>query len=48
MASKLGKLPTKKEYLAATGVITAKSAEIYKYMNFNQIDEYVETAKTVA
>ena len=47
VASKLGKLPTKEEYLAATGVITAKADQIYKYMNFNQIEEYVEVAKGV-
>ncbi|MCD6666968.1 bifunctional aconitate hydratase 2/2-methylisocitrate dehydratase [Hydrogenophaga bisanensis] len=48
VASKLGKLPTKEEYLAATGVITAKADQIYKYMNFDQIEEYAEVAKTVA
>ena len=48
VASKLGKLPTKDEYLAATGVITAKADQIYKYMNFDQIEEYVEAAKGVA
>jgi aconitate hydratase 2/2-methylisocitrate dehydratase len=47
VASKLGKLPTKEEYLEATGVITAKADQIYKYMNFNQIEEYVEAAKGV-
>ncbi|MBI2751502.1 MAG: bifunctional aconitate hydratase 2/2-methylisocitrate dehydratase [Burkholderiales bacterium] len=47
VASKLGKLPTKEEYLAATGVITAKADQIYKYMNFDQIEEYAETAKGV-
>ena len=47
VASKLGKLPTKEEYLAATGVITAKADQIYKYMNFDQIEEYVENAKGV-
>jgi aconitate hydratase 2 / 2-methylisocitrate dehydratase len=47
VASKLGKLPSKEEYLAATGVITAKADQIYKYMNFNQIDEYAETAAGV-
>ena len=31
-----------------TSVITAKADQIYKYMNFDQIEEYVETAKTVA
>lgn len=48
VASKLGKLPTKEEYLAATGVITAKADQIYKYMNFDQIEEYAEVAKSVA
>ncbi|GAA6141823.1 bifunctional aconitate hydratase 2/2-methylisocitrate dehydratase [Hydrogenophaga sp. 5NK40-0174] len=47
VASKLGKLPSKEEYLAATGVITEKADQIYKYMNFDQIEEYVETAKDV-
>lgn len=47
VASKLGKLPTKDEYLAATGVITAKADQIYKYMNFDQIEEYAEVAKGV-
>jgi aconitate hydratase 2/2-methylisocitrate dehydratase len=47
VASKLGKLPTKEEYLAATGVITAKADQIYKYMNFDQIEEYAEVAKSV-
>jgi aconitate hydratase 2/2-methylisocitrate dehydratase len=47
VASKLGKLPTKEEYLTATGVITTKSGEIYKYMNFDQIEEYVDNAKGV-
>jgi aconitate hydratase 2 / 2-methylisocitrate dehydratase len=47
VASKLGKLPTPAEYLAEIGVVTKDSDKIYKYMNFNQIDEYVETAKGV-
>ena len=33
--------------MADIGVINASSADIYKYMNFNQIEEYVETAKGV-
>ncbi|CAN6484456.1 unnamed protein product [Victoria cruziana] len=47
VASKLGKLPTVEEYLAETGVVTANADAIYKYMNFNQIEEYVETAASV-
>ena len=31
----------------AMGVVNADGAAIYKYLNFNQIDEYVENAKDV-
>jgi len=47
VAAVLGKLPAPAEYLAEIGVVTKDSDKIYKYMNFNQIDEYVETAKGV-
>lgn len=47
IASKLGKLPTKEEYLAAMGVIDSDKASVYRYMNFDQIEEYAETAKSV-
>ncbi len=47
VASKLGRLPTREEYLTETGVITQNADKIYKYMNFDQIEEYAETAKTV-
>ena len=29
------------------GIVNKDGAAIYKYLNFNQIDEYVENAKTV-
>jgi aconitate hydratase 2/2-methylisocitrate dehydratase len=47
IASRLGKLPTPAEYLKEMGIIDADKASVYRYLNFNQIDEYVETAKTV-
>ncbi len=47
VASKLGKLPTPAEYLAEIGVVAKDAGNVYKYMNFNQIEEYVETAKGV-
>jgi aconitate hydratase 2/2-methylisocitrate dehydratase len=31
----------------AMGVVNKDGAAIYKYLNFNQIEEYVETAKSV-
>jgi len=45
ICSKLGRIPTQAEYLADMGVINADGSKIYKYLNFDQIDEYVETAK---
>jgi aconitate hydratase 2/2-methylisocitrate dehydratase len=47
IASKLGRLPTVAEYHADMGVINADAAKVYRYMNFDQIDEYVEAAKAV-
>jgi aconitate hydratase 2/2-methylisocitrate dehydratase len=48
IASKLGRLPTVAEYHADMGVINADAAKVYRYMNFDQIDEYVDAAKAVA
>jgi aconitate hydratase 2/2-methylisocitrate dehydratase len=48
IASKLGRLPTVAEYHADMGVINADAAKVYRYMNFDQIDEYAEAAKAVA
>jgi aconitate hydratase 2/2-methylisocitrate dehydratase len=47
ICSKLGRIPTVAEYLSDMGAITKDSSKIYQYMNFNQIEEYVEIAKTV-
>jgi aconitate hydratase 2 / 2-methylisocitrate dehydratase len=47
IASKLGKLPTVAEYHAAMGIVNKDGAAIYKYLNFDQIEEYVENAKDV-
>jgi len=47
ICSKLGRIPTQAEYLADMGVINADGSKIYKYLNFDQIEEYVETAKAV-
>ncbi|HEY6133163.1 MAG TPA: bifunctional aconitate hydratase 2/2-methylisocitrate dehydratase [Rubrivivax sp.] len=47
IASKLGRLPTVAEYHADMGVINADGAKVYRYMNFNQIDEYAEVASEV-
>jgi len=48
IASKLGRIPSVAEYHADMGVINADGAKVYRYMNFDQIDEYSEAAKAVA
>jgi aconitate hydratase 2/2-methylisocitrate dehydratase len=48
IASKLGRLPTVAEYHADMGVINRDASTVYRYMNFDQIDEYVDGAKAVA
>ena len=48
ICSKLGRIPTRVEYLADMGVLTLASAGIYKYMNFDQMPEFIEKADTVA
>ncbi|MDR2328455.1 MAG: bifunctional aconitate hydratase 2/2-methylisocitrate dehydratase, partial [Comamonas sp.] len=47
IASRMGKLPTKEEYLKEMGVIDADKASVYRYMNFNEISEYAEVAEKI-
>ena len=42
VASKLGRLPTVEEYMAEMGVINENADEVYRYMNFDQIEEYAD------
>ncbi len=48
ICSRLGRIPTKAEYMADMGVLSANGAEIYRYMNFDQIEDYREVADTVS
>ncbi len=48
ICSRLGRIPTREEYLADIGVINENGSQIYRYMNFDQIQEYQEAADTVA
>ena len=45
ICSRLGRIPTREEYMAGVGVISDKGEEIYRYMNFDQIEEYREVAE---
>ena len=47
VCSKLGKIPTREEYLAETGVLAPASKDIYKYLNFDQISDYTDVADQV-
>ena len=48
ICSKLGRIPTKAEYLADMGVLSASSGKIYQYLNFDQVKDYSDAAETVA
>ena len=45
IASVLGKLPTIEEYMEYANQIDAMGADIYRYLNFDQIPEYVEASE---
>ncbi|AMO22054.1 bifunctional aconitate hydratase 2/2-methylisocitrate dehydratase [Ramlibacter solisilvae] len=47
ICSKLGKIPTKAEYMADIGVINANGDKIYQYMNFDQIEDFKSVADAV-
>jgi len=47
ICSRLGKIPSKDEYMADMGVLSANGDKIYKYMNFDQIQDFKEVADTV-
>ena len=48
ICARLGRIPTREEYMADIGVINANGDKIYRYMNFDKIEEYKEVADTVA
>ena len=47
ICSKLGRIPTKEEYLADMGVLTAASDKVYQYLNFDKISDYTDAAAQV-
>jgi len=44
ICSKLGRIPTKTEYMEGMGVLTAASSKVYQYLNFDRIEEYTGAA----
>jgi len=47
ICSKLGRIPTKDEYMVDMGVLTAASDEVYRYLNFDRVDEYKDAAASL-
>jgi aconitate hydratase 2/2-methylisocitrate dehydratase len=47
ICSKLGRIPTVAEYHADMGVINKDGDKVYRYMNFDQIEEFNSVAKEV-
>ncbi|SHM77911.1 aconitase [Duganella sacchari] len=47
VCSALGRIPTKEEYMSHIGVIDQNADKIYRYMNFDQIEEFRAVADTV-
>ncbi|MFE8645950.1 bifunctional aconitate hydratase 2/2-methylisocitrate dehydratase [Sphingomonas sp. NCPPB 2930] len=47
ICSKLGRIPTKEEYMADMGVLNANSSQVYQYLNFDKIASFQEAAATV-
>ncbi len=43
----MGKIPTVAQYLEQVNVVNAKAADIYRYMNFDQIADFKDVADTV-
>ncbi|HEY5720343.1 MAG TPA: aconitase family protein, partial [Gammaproteobacteria bacterium] len=47
VASRLGRLPTPAEYLAQVQGLAAVGKEVYRYLNFNEVDSYQQAADSV-
>ena len=47
VAALLGSLPIIAEYLEQVQAVKAKAGEVYRYLNFDQIESFVEVANTV-
>ena len=47
ICSKLGRIPTRAEYMADMGALTATSDTIYQYLNFDKVKDYTDLADTV-
>ncbi|ARP82769.1 bifunctional aconitate hydratase 2/2-methylisocitrate dehydratase [Bordetella genomosp. 8] len=47
ICSKLGRIPTREEYMADIGVVNENGDKIYQYLNFDKIEDYKDVADVV-
>ena len=47
VCAQMGKIPTTAEYMEAVKTLDTMADEIYRYLNFNEIEEYQKAAATV-
>jgi aconitate hydratase 2/2-methylisocitrate dehydratase len=47
ICSKLGRIPTREEYMVDMGVLTAASDKVYQYLNFDKIEDFRQAADKV-
>ena len=47
VCAQMGKIPTTAEYMEAVKTLDTMADEIYRYLNFNEIEEYQKVAETV-
>jgi len=47
VCAQLGKIPTQAEYLEAVGMIDTMADDVYRYLNFHEIEEYQKVAEKV-
>ena len=47
ICSKLGRIPTRAEYLADVGVLDAVSDDVYQYLNFDKMADFTDAAEGV-
>jgi aconitate hydratase 2 / 2-methylisocitrate dehydratase len=48
ICSKLGRIPTRAEYMSDMGVLNAASDTVYQYLNFDKIEEFSMAAEKVS
>lgn len=48
ICSRLGRIPTRAEYMADMGVIDQNSDKIYQYLNFDKMEDYKDVADAIS